>query len=149
MTGTGSNLLQLLDDARRWFEKALVAAMEQAGSEQVTPPQLALFAVLDAEGTTASELARRMGVTRQTTHQAVGALVEAGLVEQAPDPTSARRRLVRRTAEGERAHRQAMRVLRQAEDVLAERVGPAAATALRAALEADWGDPPPLTPPRR
>lgn len=142
MHSTRRHLPQLLGDARRWFEEGLSAAMEAGGDAPVSPTQAQLFAVLDEEGTTVSELARRMGVTRQTAHQAVHGLVAAGLLEQVPDPASARRRLIRRTREGERAHRRAGRVLEQMEEQLAERIGREGVDALRAALEAPWGPPP-------
>ncbi|MFI5663490.1 MarR family winged helix-turn-helix transcriptional regulator [Streptomyces sp. NPDC051684] len=135
------DLPQLLGDARRWFEDGLLAALEAQGVAPVSPTQVQLFAMLDANGTTVSELARRMGVTRQTVHQAVRALVEGGLLEQAPDPASARQRLVRRTAEGRRAHDRARRALDGLEARLAERIGEPALDALRAALEVSWGAP--------
>ncbi|MCX5206551.1 MarR family winged helix-turn-helix transcriptional regulator [Streptomyces sp. NBC_00237] len=131
----------LLHDARRWFEEGLLAALEEAGVASVSPTQVQLFAVLDEDGTTVSELARRMGVTRQTAHQAVHGLIAAGLLEQRPDPASARQRLVRRTAEGERTHRRAEAVLARLEGELAARIGGEAVAALRAALEAEWGSP--------
>ncbi|MFJ6064031.1 MarR family winged helix-turn-helix transcriptional regulator [Streptomyces tendae] len=146
------NLPQLLGDARRWFDEALLAALEASGASHVSLTQLGLFSVLDEDGTTVSELARRMGVTRQTAHQAVHGLVQLGLLEQAPDPTSARRRLIRRTPVGRRAHQQADRVLRRLEETLAERIGRDAVAALRAALEAPWGPAPtadPATAPPR
>ncbi|MEV6754621.1 MarR family transcriptional regulator [Streptomyces sp. NPDC051214] len=144
---TGRNLPQLLGDARRWFEDALLASLEEAGEIHVSPTQAGLFAVLDDEGTTVSELARRMGVTRQTAHQAVHGLVAAGLLEQVPDPSSGRRRLIRRTAEGERTHRRAELVLRHVEQELAARIGDRTVHALRTALELPWGEPPVLPPP--
>ncbi|MFH8343962.1 MarR family winged helix-turn-helix transcriptional regulator [Streptomyces sp. NPDC018045] len=135
-------LPQLLGDARRWFEDALLTAMNAAGGPPVTSTQVQLFAALDTEGTTVATLARRMGVTRQTAHQAVHGLVAAGLLEQVPDPASARQRLIRRTPAGERAHHQAERLLRDLEHQLAERIGHDTVTALREALEAPWGPAP-------
>ncbi|MFG3367718.1 MarR family winged helix-turn-helix transcriptional regulator [Streptomyces sp. NPDC090032] len=142
MRSTRRNLPQLLGDARRWFEEGLLAAMAASGAAPVSPTQAQLFAVLDDEGTTVSELARRMGVTRQTAHQAVHGLIDAGLLEQVPDPTSARQRLIRRTPDGERAHRQAGVILEQLEEQLAERIGRETVDALRTVLETQWGRPP-------
>ncbi|MFJ6698166.1 MarR family winged helix-turn-helix transcriptional regulator [Streptomyces sp. NPDC091272] len=139
---------QLLGDARRWFEEGLLAALEEAGVATVSPTQVQLFAVLDESGTTVSELARRMGVTRQTAHQAVHGLIAANLLEQLPDPASARQRLVRRTDEGERIHRLAEAVLAGLEDRLAERIGQDAVAALRGGLTAPWGRPPGVDPGR-
>ncbi|WP_028813596.1 MarR family winged helix-turn-helix transcriptional regulator [Streptomyces flavidovirens] len=142
MQSTRRNLPQLLGEARRWFEEGLLAGLEAAGATPVSPTQAQLFAVLDDQGTTVSELARRMGVTRQTAHQAVHGLVATGLLEQVPDPASTRQRLIRRTREGERAHRQAGIILDRLEVQLAERIGQEAVDALRATLETPWGRPP-------
>ncbi|MEU4794478.1 MarR family winged helix-turn-helix transcriptional regulator [Streptomyces sp. NPDC023327] len=136
------DLPQLLGEARRWFEEGLSAAMAAAGAAPVSPTQVQLCSVLDDEGTTVSELARRMGVTRQTAHQAVHGLVAAGVLEQIPDPASARQRLIRRTPAGARAHLQAKAALARLEEHLAERIGEDLAGALRTALEAPWGPPP-------
>ncbi|UQA92353.1 MarR family winged helix-turn-helix transcriptional regulator [Streptomyces halobius] len=142
MQSTRRNLPQLLGDARRWFEEGLLAALEADGATPVSPTQVQLFAVLDDQGTTVSELARRMGVTRQTAHQAVHGLVAAGLLEQVPHPASARQRLIRRTQEGEHAHRRAGLILERLEEQLAGRIGQDRVDALRTTLEARWGQPP-------
>ncbi|MFI6039499.1 MarR family winged helix-turn-helix transcriptional regulator [Streptomyces sp. NPDC051315] len=136
------SLPQLLGEGRRWFEEALLAALEAAGAEQVSSTQLQLFAVLDERGTTVSELARRMGVTRQTAHKTVHALVAVGLLEQAPHPASARQLLIRRTPKGRRAHERATAILDGLERVLADRIGQRSVTELRAVLEMPWGEPP-------
>lgn len=136
------NLPQLFSDAKRWFDDALLASMRAAGEQPVTVGQANVFAALDEEGTTVSELARRMGVTRQTAHQAVHASIGMGLLEQVPDPASARRLLIRTTAEGARVHRRAQDTLAVIEGVLAERIGADAVTALREALTVPLGEPP-------
>ncbi|MDJ1136346.1 MarR family winged helix-turn-helix transcriptional regulator [Streptomyces iconiensis] len=147
MHPTRRNLPQLLGEARRWFDEALLAALDEADATPVSPTQLQLFTVLDEQGTTVSELARRMGVTRQTAHQAVHGLMRSGLLEQVPDPASARQRLIRRTPEGERAHSRAESLLEALEERLADRLGREAVDALRAALEEPWGPPPSVAVP--
>ncbi|MET9506561.1 MarR family transcriptional regulator [Streptomyces sp. NPDC006622] len=136
------SLPQLLGEARRWFDDALLAALEADGAEQVSSTQLQLFAVLDERGTTVSELARRMGVTRQTAHKAVHALVDVGLLEQVPHPTSARQLLIRRTPAGRRAHDRATDALDSLEHTLAQRIGARSVAELRTVLEMPWGEPP-------
>ncbi|QHF93822.1 MarR family transcriptional regulator [Streptomyces sp. NHF165] len=135
-------LPQLLGEARRWFDQALPAALEAAGTTPLTPAQTQLFAALDDTGTTVAELARRTGVTRQSAHQTAHSLITAGLLEQTPDPTSGRRWLLRRTATGDHAHHQAVHALATLESHLAGRLGTETVTALRTALEQDWGEPP-------
>ncbi|MER7516515.1 MarR family transcriptional regulator [Streptomyces sp. NPDC126499] len=142
MTTPPRNLPQLLAEAKRWFDDALLASMRAAGEQPVTVGQAAVFAALDEDGTTIAELARRMGVTRQTAHQAVHALIGMGLLEQAPDPASARSRLIRPTTEGARVHRRAQDTLEVIEGVLSDRIGADAVAALRAALTLPLGEPP-------
>ncbi|MET9513598.1 MarR family transcriptional regulator [Streptomyces sp. NPDC002994] len=148
MSKPAQNLPQLLVQAKRWFEDALLTSMQAAGERPVTAAQAAVFATLDEEGTSISELARRVGVTRQTAHQAVHSLIGMGLLEQVPDPASARSSLVRVTAEGARAHQRALATIAVIEGVLAERIGTAATTALREALTAPWGEPPLVEAPQ-
>ncbi|MGW4562967.1 MarR family winged helix-turn-helix transcriptional regulator [Streptomyces sp. NPDC004561] len=147
MSRRAANLPKLLSEARRWFEDALFASMEAAGEQPVTTAQASVFARLDAGGTTVSELARRIGVTRQTAHQAVHGLIGMGLLEQVPDPESARRRLIRMTPEGERVHARAQATIRVVEAVLVERIGPEPVRVLRDALTSDWGEPPLVAAP--
>ncbi|GGL66480.1 hypothetical protein GCM10010129_07420 [Streptomyces fumigatiscleroticus] len=142
MTETAPNMPLLLADAKRWFDEALMASMSAAGERPLTAAQGQVFAALDTEGTTVAELARRLGVTRQTAHQAVHALLGMGLLEQVPDPSSARNRLIRITAEGTRAHRRAQSVLALVEAALAERIGKDCVDALRHALTLPRGEPP-------
>ncbi|CAL9355125.1 hypothetical protein SUDANB6_00548 [Streptomyces sp. enrichment culture] len=147
MTDPAPNLPLLLAGAKRWFDDALVASMRAAGEQPLTSAQGQVFAFLDAEGTTVAELARRLGVTRQTAHQAVHGLLALGLLEQVPDPASARSRLIRITAEGARAHRRAQATLAVIEGVLAGRIGEEEAAALRRALTLPRGEPPVVDAP--
>ncbi|MFF0077742.1 MarR family winged helix-turn-helix transcriptional regulator [Streptomyces sp. NPDC005494] len=145
MTDAARNMPQLLGEAKRWFDDALLAGMRAAGEQPVTAAQAAVFASLDPEGTSISELARRMGVTRQTTHQAVHSLIGMGMLDQTADPDSARSRIVRFTPDGARAHERAQIMLAEIEAILAERIGDQAGR-LRDILTRPWGEPPRLTP---
>lgn len=136
------NVPQLLASAKRWFDDALHNSMRHSGEQPVTVAQAAVFANLDAAGTSVAELARRIGTTRQSVHQAVHGLIGMGLLEQVPDPTSARNRLVRVTEEGARVHHKALRTIEAIERELATRIGRDAVTALRAALDQPWDTPP-------
>ncbi|GAB2861740.1 hypothetical protein GCM10022221_71790 [Actinocorallia aurea] len=139
------NIPQLLGTARQWFETALGAAMEADGEQPISWAQQLVFSALDPDGTSIAELARRMGVARQSAHQAVHALIAMGLLSQAPDPGSARRRLIRMTEEGLRVDAVARSHIARLERILASRIGAAAVSSLTEVLRADWGPPP--TPP--
>ena len=100
-----------------------------------------VFAYLDADGTRPSELARRIGVTRQAVHQTVNELVEMGLVELAPDPTNRRAKLVTLTPYGQRNVEAALKAFADIEAELASRIGAERVQELRKTLESDWGPP--------
>ena len=56
--------------------------------------------LIDADGTTVAELARRAGIAKQSMAESVAHLEAWGLVERVPHPGDRRARLVRLTAEG-------------------------------------------------
>ncbi|MFJ8539518.1 hypothetical protein [Streptomyces sp. NPDC093591] len=74
-------------------------------------------------------------------------LIAMGLLEQVPDPGSARRIVIRTTAEGQRVHERAQATIAVIESVLAERIGRSAVDALKQALAAGWGEPPLVAAP--
>ena len=136
-------LCNLLLAGFRWFDTALLNALHRAGYEGIRRPHSLAFAHLDRVGSARiSELARMMGVTRQSAHQTVQELRDMGLVELRPDPTNASALLVAPSTEGRRSIRIARRRYDDLERELARRIGEASYNGLRRALEMDWGDPP-------
>jgi DNA-binding MarR family transcriptional regulator len=55
---------------------------------------------IDLDGTRATEIARRAGITKQAVGQLVDDLARLGMLERAPDPDDGRAQLVRFTDEG-------------------------------------------------
>lgn len=99
--------------ASRWFDARLLTELEQRGWPRLTPPQSLVFAHLPEEGVAPSELARRLGTSRQATQELVAGLTRHDLLEVVPDPRRRNGRLVTLTTRG--------RVLaRDARDVLAD-----------------------------
>jgi len=136
-------LAALLLEGFRWFDRGLLAQLEQEGWPDLRAVHSLLFAHLDLEsGTRTSELARRMGVSRQAAHQTVGELRAMGLVELRDDPTNASARLVTLTDRGRENVAAARRAFEALEAELGARLGQRAATELRDVLERDWGAPP-------
>lgn len=75
------------------------------------------------------------------------ALIDMGLLEQAPDPGSARRILIRTTAGGQRVRERAQATIAVVESALADRFGATAVVTLRQTLSADRGQPPLVAAP--
>jgi DNA-binding MarR family transcriptional regulator len=127
--------------AANWFDDALRSRLA-AGGVSISRSQSHVFAALDPSGSSVAELARRVGVTRQSMHRTVGELVDLGLVQVQPDPVDRRAGVVRLSPTGLEQVRRAVVELSRIESELSGRIGADAVAGLRTALARDWGEPP-------
>jgi len=135
-------LFQLLDRARGWFEPTLFGAFEAEAAAKLSRADIHLLAHLNCGTTYASELARRLGVSRQAAAKLLKNLIEAGLIRLEPAPDRRNTKWIVITEAGKAAISRAVEELEKAERLLERRIGSGSAQALRAALEAEWGPPP-------
>ena len=98
----GPPLAFLLLHAGRALDRVLRVELAQAGWPALTGGQSLVFAFVDPDGTPPATLARRLGITRQSTQELVAGLVGTGLLEVVPDPARRTGRLVRLTGRGRR-----------------------------------------------
>ena len=103
MTEPHSHLGQLLRSAFARFEAELIDATPPFHGHELRPTHNHVLRNLDADGTRASVLAERAGLSRQAITQIVDELEAAGVVEREADPDDGRAKLVRYTAEGRRS----------------------------------------------
>jgi DNA-binding MarR family transcriptional regulator len=116
--------LQLLFKAARLAnERALARAAADPARPPVRPAHTALFPHLDFEGIRLTDLAARVGVTKQAVGQLVDDLAALGMVERIDDQTDRRARRVRFSRRGHAALVQGLGVLSEIEDTLAASVG--------------------------
>ncbi|MCB9687502.1 MAG: winged helix-turn-helix transcriptional regulator [Alphaproteobacteria bacterium] len=113
----------LLKAARLLDETALSRLAALPGAPPVRPAHTRLFPHLDFTGVRATELAARLGVTKQAVAPLVADLVRWGVVEQVPDPTDRRALLVRFTPHGLEALRHGLSLLADLEGEVAADVG--------------------------
>lgn len=117
---------QVLFKAARLVNDLALARIRSATGQQLRPSHTALFPHIDLEGTRLTEIARRVGVSKQAVAQRVSELVEMGTLERVPDPTDGRARLVRfAIQDGEHSILAGLRMLGALEAELAHEVGPA------------------------
>ena len=76
------------------------AELAGEGHPELRPMHGFVFQAIGPDGTTAVELGRRLGVSKQAAGKMVESLERAGYVERGADPRDARRKIVRLTARG-------------------------------------------------
>jgi DNA-binding MarR family transcriptional regulator len=116
--------LQLLFKAARLAnERALARAASDPARPPVRAAHTALFPHLDFEGIRLTDLAARVGVTKQAVGQLVDDLARLGMVERVADPTDRRAKRVRFSRRGHAALLHGLGILREVEERLAAEVG--------------------------
>jgi DNA-binding MarR family transcriptional regulator len=119
-----ANVMQvLLKCARLINEKAIERVNEQAGQAMFRQSLANLLPHIALEGTRTTELARKVGISKQAVSKLVGEFVAQGVLEMLPDPTDGRARLVRFTPFGLKAIDHGLSVLAGIEQELGEQLG--------------------------
>ncbi|MER7888794.1 MarR family winged helix-turn-helix transcriptional regulator [Micromonospora sp. NPDC094482] len=120
----------------------LHAELARQGHTELRPLHGFVLQAVGVEGTTATELGQRLGISKQAAGKTVDRLVALGYLERVDDPRDARRKLVRTTARGrDGLHRSAV-VFDQLRQRWADTLGPDRVAAmeddLRAVTPANW-----------
>lgn len=115
--------LQLLFKAARLLNETALGRVRVKSGLAVRPSHTALFPHIDLAGTRLTDLADRLGVTKQAAGQLVQELEGMGVLERAPDPTDGRAKLVRWSARGKRGLLAGLDVLQTLEAELAAAIG--------------------------
>ena len=115
--------VQLLFKAARLLNERAISRVRERTKKPVRVAHTTLLPHVDLEGTRLTDLATRLGVTKQAAAQLVDELVEMGLLERAPDPGDARAKLVRFTKRGKAAIFDGLAVLKELEAEIESVVG--------------------------
>ncbi|MBX3203895.1 MAG: winged helix DNA-binding protein [Labilithrix sp.] len=129
-----SSTLQLLFKAARLLNERAVERLRRLTKVPVRAAHTTLLPHIDLEGTRLTELARRLGVSKQAVGQLVDELVEMGVLERAADPADARAKLVRFTRRGRAGLFEGLAVLKELERELEQRLGAATMRTVHDAL---------------
>lgn len=113
--------------ARLMNERSIARMPAPARGPRIRAAHTALFPHIDLQGTRQTELARRLGVSKQAVGQLVDELVEAEVLERAPDPSDGRAKLVK-FVQGGKTLLEGMAVLRASE------------TEIEADMPAEWSE---------
>lgn len=146
----GLDLTMLLLHASQLTLAEFVRRMDAAGYAELRPLHGMAFQALGAEGATGTELAGRLGVTKQAVSQLVADLERWGYVARRPHPAGGKRVLIALTGKAHEHLAVADRTMRELTAELAARLPPGTIERLRGDLAAlvDAVEPGPLPPLR-
>ena len=96
----GYELPLLLFAGFRTLIDQLHAELAERGHPDVRPAHGFAMQAIGAHGASASEVGRRLGVSKQAAGKTIDRLAALGYVERADDPADARRKLIRLTPRG-------------------------------------------------
>jgi len=126
----------LLKCARLVNERALARWPTPSQGPRLRAAHTALFPHIDLEGTRLTQLARRLGISKQAVGQLVDELEALGILLRVPDPRDRRAKLIRFTQRAGLTLLDGMAKLRETEEELAAVIGEQHATHLFEALGA-------------
>lgn len=132
---------RLLLDAFNWFDTGLLTSLKEQGWPDLSHSQSMVMAYLASDGIRISELARRLGVSRQAAQKSVKELERLKLVKTEIDPTNSSAKTVVLTDQGKANVTAALNTFSEIESQLSNRIGSAGLASMRKMLEKDWGAP--------
>jgi len=130
---------QALINASQWLGESLLSLMAEQGHSDLTNAHLTFFCHLNCGVTQASEVARRMGISRQAVYKVTQELQRLGALELQEDPENKRRKIICMTDLGERIALDARVALEEVEQHLKETIGTKNFEAMAEILRLDWG----------
>jgi DNA-binding MarR family transcriptional regulator len=128
--------VQLLFKAARLLNERAIDEARRRMNKPIRVAHTTLLPHVDLEGTRLTDLASRLGVTKQAAGQLVDELVEMNVLERVPDPADARAKLVRFSARGRAGILEGLAVLREMEKGIEDLVGEKNMRVLHASLTA-------------
>ena len=128
------NLGQLLLRAGRYYSEICVARVQEF-EPRFTVAHTRVLPHLAEGGVRPRELARRMGMSKQSVNQLLNDLESMGIVRREKDPEDGRGRLIVVTSEGRDSMSLGMDVLRGLETEISEEISPAEVEKVKAGLE--------------
>jgi DNA-binding MarR family transcriptional regulator len=134
MARSGADLALLLLGGFRALADAATVELAVRGHPKIRPVHDFAIRTIDAGADTASELARRLGVSKQAAAKTIAFLEERGYINGETDPRDSRRRRYTVTDEGRVLLRTGEQVFDDLREQWAERIGAAELDRLEEAL---------------
>ncbi len=126
--------IQLLFKAARILNERAITRVRARTGKPVRLAHTSVLPHVDLEGTRLTDLAGRLGVSKQAAGQLVDELETMGMLERAPDPDDARAKLVRFSKRGQQGLMEGLSVLAELEVEMRDVVGDAKMQSLHETL---------------
>jgi DNA-binding MarR family transcriptional regulator len=134
MISPGANLALLLLGGFRQLASATDAELSRRGFPGITPANEFAMRAIAAGAGDASELARRLSVSKQAAAKTIAALEQRGYVTRAPDPGDARRKRLSVTPRGFQSMRVGEEIMEDLRRGWEQQIGKKALRKLEASL---------------
>lgn len=134
-------LLVPLMEAFDWFEVGLHAYLTQAGWPEVSRSQTIVLITVASGIDRPAEIARQLGITRQSVGETLAELSRLGLIELVADPNDRRAKVVRISDLGEKRRVDSRAAILAITQELERRIGKRRVAAISEAMAQDWGSP--------
>jgi len=131
----------LLLAGQQWVMTSLLRLMAERGHADLTAAHLMFLGNLDCGDTYASEVARRMGVSRQAVYRSTRELQRLKVLRLETDAARKTQKIIRMTKHGQQVVTDARACLDVIEATLKDRIGERDLAKLVASLCRDWGPP--------
>lgn len=128
--------VQLLFKAARLLNERAIERIRLRTGKPVRVAHTTVLPHVDLEGTRLTEIARRLGVSKQAAGQIVDELEAFGMLERVADPNDARAKLIRFSKKGQGAMLEGLQVLGEIEAEMRDVIGEAAMHAMHEGLAA-------------
>ncbi len=130
---------QALINANQWMSASLLHLIKAKGHKELTGAHLTFFCHLNCGVTHASEVARRMGISRQAVYKVTQELQRIGALELKEDPDDKRQKTIYMTELGERIALDVRAAMEEVESHLRSVVGEKRFAGMARILRLDWG----------
>ena len=124
-----------------WFDEGLQNYLRARGWPEVTRPQSMVMANFVDGVRRPSDIARRLGVSRQAVHVTINQMVELGMLALVDDPANGRVKVIALTPQGEAMRRDAQAAMVALNAELGRRLGASELVRIARLLNSDWGPP--------
>lgn len=124
-----------------WLDEGLQARLHDRGWPDVSRAQSMVMINIITGVTRPSDVARRLGISRQAIHTTIAQMIEKGIVTLESDPADARHKRLALTVFGERMRHDAQDAMATLAAQVADQIGSERFEELLDTLAKDWGRP--------